>query len=111
MQPILNETTERHNTRHLYGDMLWVSVAFAMEWYFLQVYAIRLGATPAHLGALNSLRALLMVVGSGLTGRWLSRFTNLVSAIRWPTLAYRGLLYLGIALVPLLRNIPVLQDH
>jgi hypothetical protein len=111
MQQTTQDVIERRNTRFLYGDMLWISVAFAMEWYFLQVYAIRMGATPAHLGTLNSGRALLMVVGSGLTGRWLSRYSNMVQAIRWPAFAYRLILFLGIALVPLLRDVPGLKDH
>jgi hypothetical protein len=97
-----NADIERANTRYLYLDIFWMSIAFAMEWYFLQVYAIRLDATPAHLGTLTSLRALMQVLGSGLTNWWLRRYDNPVAALRGPGLAYRIILYLAIALVAFL---------
>jgi predicted MFS family arabinose efflux permease len=96
-QPISLDV-ERANTRHLYAEIFWMSIAFAMEWYFLQVFAIRLGATPAHLGTLTSVRAILLALGSGLAGRWLARFDNPIRAISGPTLIYRLVLYVGIAL-------------
>jgi predicted MFS family arabinose efflux permease len=97
MTPI-SPDVERANTRYLYSEIFWISIAFAMEWYFLQVFAIRLGATPAHLGTLPSMRALLLAVGSGLASRWLVRYDNPIKAIRGPTLFYRLILYMGIAL-------------
>jgi predicted MFS family arabinose efflux permease len=95
-QPI-SPDVERANTRYLYMDVFWMGAAFAMEWYFMQVFAIRLGATPAHLGALTSLRALLLAVGAALASRWQSRYNNLIKALRTPTLVYRVMMYLGIA--------------
>jgi predicted MFS family arabinose efflux permease len=88
----------RANTRYLYWEVFWMSISFAMEWYFMQVFAIRLGATPAHLGALTSVRALLLAVGSGFASRWQGRYDNLITAVRGPMLVYRAMLYIGIAL-------------
>jgi MFS family permease len=79
-----------------------MSAAFAIEWYFLGVYAIRLGATPLHMGLITSLRALLMVVGSTLANRWRSRYHNPVIALNIPIVAYRVLLYFSVAAVAFL---------
>ncbi len=94
----ISPEVERANIRHLYSEIFWMSVAFAMEWYFMQVFAIRLGATPAHLGTLTSVRALLLAVGSGLASRWQARYNNPIAALSGPTLVYRLVLYVGIAL-------------
>src|SRR5215218_6419098 len=106
MQP-LGPKTERANIFHLYSELLWMSVPFALEWYYLQVYAIRLGATPTHLGVLTAGRALLMVIGTGLTSRWLARYHNIVRAMAVPIFLYRMLIYLCIALVPFLPRFQV----
>src|SRR5450631_147849 len=76
--------TYRANIRHLYAEMAWMGFAFAMEWYYLQVYAIRLGATALHLAILLSGRALLMVLGSGLSQRWQRRYPNAIHALNLP---------------------------
>jgi hypothetical protein len=101
MHPI-SPKVERANIFHLYAELLWMSVAFAIEWYYLQVYAIRLDATPTHLGILTAGRALLMLVVAALTSRWLSRHTNIVRALSLPIIGYRTLIYLCVAFVPLL---------
>ncbi len=101
MQTISN-AVERANTRYFYLDIFWMSIAFALEWYFLQVFAILLNATPSHLATLVSLRALLQVLGSGLSGWWLHRHRNAVVALRVPALTYRVILYLFMVFVPLL---------
>src|SRR5215468_8360885 len=98
----IGSTIQRANVRHLYGDIFWMSAAFAMEWYFLSVFAIRLGATPLHIGLISSLRALMMVVGSTLANRWRSRYRNPVKALDIPIVAYRVLLYFAVAAVPFL---------
>src|SRR5712692_5440541 len=102
MADALNRTIERANIRFLYADMLFIGLAFAMEWYCLQVYAIHLGATALQLGVLNSGRALLLVVGSALSNRWQRQYVNAIRALRVPSLVYKILLYLAIAFVPLL---------
>lgn len=94
--------TYRANTRHLYAEITWMGFAFAMEWYYLQVYAIRLGAVALQLAFLVSGRAFLMVVGSGVAQRWQRRHPNAIRAIAWPLFSARLLLYLAIVFVPLL---------
>src|ERR1043166_2867101 len=102
MADTLNPASERANIRYLYADMLTIGLAFAMEWYYLQVYAIHLGATAVQLGILNSGRALLLVVGSAFSNRWQRQFRNAITALRVPGLGYKILLYLAIAFVPLM---------
>jgi hypothetical protein len=81
-----------------------MSIAFAMEWFYLGVFALRMGATPAHIGVLTAGRALLMTVGSSLSYRWSCRFNHLpnapIRALSTPVLLARTLLYLIPALVP-----------
>jgi predicted MFS family arabinose efflux permease len=93
---------ERANTRHLYFELAWMGIAFAMEWYYMNVYAIKLNATPVHLGVLASGRALMLAIGSGLAHRWLQRFNNVIPALTRPLLIARFFLYAMIALVPFL---------
>ncbi len=105
--PALSLDTFRANSHHLYAELAWMAIAFALEWYYLQVYAIRLGATPAHLGVLTAGRALVLAVGVSLTQPWRRRFRNAVTALSAPLLSSRTLLYLGIALVPFLPSYQV----
>jgi predicted MFS family arabinose efflux permease len=98
----LSPEIEKANRRYLLLDIFWMGVAFALEWYFLNVFAIRMGATAAQLGALASIRALMLVVGSWLANRWARRFDNLIIALRLPTLFHRAGMYFGVALVPFL---------
>jgi low affinity Fe/Cu permease len=98
----LHPATRRRNERLLYFELAWLAFAFAMEWWYLQVYIIRLGATPLQIGILTAGRALLLVVGAALAQRWQSRFTNVIRALQAPVLLYRALLYGAIALVPFL---------
>src|ERR1041385_6717889 len=97
---------QRGNIRHLYGDIFWMSAAFAMEWYFLGVFAIRMGANPLQIGLLTSLRALMMVVGSTFATRWRANYRNHITALDVPTVAYRSLLYCAVAAVAFLP-----EDH
>jgi len=102
--PELNAETQRNNTRLLYIELAWMGFAFAMEWYYLQVYLIRLN--PDHpnletlLGLLVGGRALVLAIGAALANRWQSRFRNAVRAISAPMFWARFVLYLGIAFVP-----------
>lgn len=99
---MLSPEIEKANRSHLIQDIFWMGVPFALEWYFLGVFALRMGATAAQLGALVSIRALMLVIGSGLSGPWQRRFDNLISALSLPQFLYRAGLYLGVALVPFL---------
>jgi MFS family permease len=92
----------RANIRHFYAEITWMGFAFAMEWYYLNVYAIHLNATAVHLAVLTSGRALLMMLGAGLAQRWQRRHPGPIRAISIPLISSRLLLYLGIVLVPFL---------
>lgn len=100
--PALLPETIQANTRHLYAEIVWMGFAFAMEWYYLQVYAIRLGANALQLAVLTAGRALLMVIGAALAQRWERRHSGPIPALFWPLFLTRLLLYLGIALAPFL---------
>jgi hypothetical protein len=102
MAMTLSPEIEKANRRYLIEEVFWMGVAFSLEWYFLNVFAIRMGATAAQLGALASLRALMLVIGSGLSRPWTSRFDNMIVALRVPSFFHRAGMYLGVALVPLL---------
>src|SRR5579859_5375117 len=95
----MNPQVERNNAHHLYQDIFWMGAAFALDWYFLQVYAIRLGATALDLGLLTSLRALFMVIGAALGNRWLALYRNPVTALTIPVWISRVLLLFVPALV------------
>ena len=100
--PLLTPANYKSNRRHLYAEITWMGFAFAMEWYYLNVYAIRLGATALQLAVLTSARALLMVVGAGLAQRWQRRFPGPIAALMGPLVSARMALYLGIVFVPFL---------
>jgi|GEM_PF-2063849 len=97
----------RANIRHFYIEITTMGFAFAMEWYYLNVYAIHLGATALQLAVLTSGRALLMTLGSGLAQRWQRRHPGPIQAISIPLISARLLLYLGIVFVPFLPSFQV----
>src|SRR5260221_5860957 len=84
----------RANTRHLYWDMFWMCAAFAVDWYFLQGFAIRMNATPLQIGLLFSLRAAFLVVGSTLANYWRHPYKNPIPAMVLQIITYRALLNL-----------------
>lgn len=104
--PAVNTASEltvpikRRNERLLYIELIWMGFTFAMDWWYLSVFIIRLGATPVQVGALGSGRALAMVVGTALGSWWQGRFTNLVRALELPMVVARTLLYAVVAVVP-----------
>jgi hypothetical protein len=91
---------KRRNIRLLYAELAWMAFPFAMEWWYLHVYAIRLGATPVQIGLLSAGRALFLVIGASLGNWWQGRFANIVQSVALPIFVARTLLYAGIALVP-----------
>lgn len=99
---MITPETERRNIRNHYLDLLWMGPAIVIEWYFLNIFAVRLGATASQLSALLAFRALFLALGAGLCAPWMRRFKNLVPALNIPILAYRFLLYLVIGLIPFL---------
>ena len=93
---------ERRNIRNHYLDMLWMGPAIVIEWYFLNIFAVRFGATASQLSALLTFRALFLAIGAGLCAGWSRRFKNLVPALSAPVIVYRFLLYLVIGFIPFL---------
>lgn len=61
----------RSNFRHLYFDITWYGVLSGSAIAFLAVYATRLGATPLQLGLLTAGPAIVNLVFTLPTGRWL----------------------------------------
>lgn len=97
---------ERSNFRHLVLDIAWFGLALAATSRFLSVYAIHLGATPAQLGWINSLPALMLLISAAFGGWWRKRFPNSVKALFLPGLGLR-LMFLLPAFAPFLP--PALQ--
>lgn len=61
----------RSNFRNLYFDIAWFGVLSGSAIAFLAVYATRLGATPLQLGLLTAGPAIVNLVFTLPTGRWL----------------------------------------
>jgi len=102
----LDAKTVRSNLFFLYMEIGVIAIAFAMEWYYLQVFALRLGAEQYHLGIMSAARALMLALGPSLASPWLRRYRNIVTAMGTPMLIYRTLLYLFVAAVPFLPDAP-----
>lgn len=95
------EISEQTNFRHLVMDIAWFGLAVAATSRFLSVYAIRLGATPADLGWISSLPALILLVSASAAAWWRRRYGNPVKALFLPGLGMRFLFLLP-ALAPFL---------
>lgn len=54
-------TQERSNTLHYYGDISWWGLYAGATVAFLSIYAARIGATPAQIGLLTALPALIVL--------------------------------------------------
>ncbi len=95
------KTSEQANFHHFVMDIAWFGLAAAATSRFLSVYAIRLGATPADLGWISSLPALILLGSASLSAWWRRRYGNPVRALFWPGLLMRFLFLLP-ALAPFL---------
>ncbi len=82
-------------------DIAWFGLAAAATSRFLSVYAIRLGATPADLGWISSLPALILLGSASASAWWRRRYGDAVRAMFWPGLLMRFLFLLP-ALAPFL---------
>jgi MFS family permease len=89
------------NFRLLVLDIAWFGLAIPATTQFLAVYAIRLDASPALLGWLAALPAIMALATSGLAQWWRARFDTMLDALFWPALGYR-LAFLLPALTPFL---------
>lgn len=70
-------------------DIAWFGLALAATSRFLSIYAIHLGATPAQLGWINAVPALILLVSSSFSGWWRRRYADSVSALFLPGLGFR----------------------
>lgn len=93
--------TEKANFNHLVGDIAWFGIAMAASSRFLSVYAIRLGATPADLGWIAALPALLLLISASFGTWWARRYGNPVRSLFWPGVGMR-LMFLLPAFAPFL---------
>lgn len=90
----VDQSTEQANFRALIADIAWFGLAFAATSRFLQVYAIRLGASAFELGLMSALPALIWLGSSMLSSWWARRYPNTVQALRLPSLGMRLVFFL-----------------
>lgn len=88
----------RRNFIHLFFDIGWWGLYTGTTAAFLNIYAVRTGATPDQIGLLTAVPALISMVLSLPTGRILKRFPARLSS---GVAAFGGrILFLGFALLP-----------
>jgi MFS family permease len=63
----------RLNFTHLYFDIAWFGILSGSAINFLNIYAVRLGASGTQIGLLGAIPALVSLVLSIPSGSWLSR--------------------------------------
>jgi MFS family permease len=90
----VDHSAEQANFRMLVADIAWFGLAFAATSRFLQVYAIRLGASAFELGLMAALPSLMWLGSSLFSSWWARRYPNTVQALRWPTLGMRLVFFL-----------------
>lgn len=88
----------RSNFTNLFWDIAWWGLYIGSTSAFLTIYAARSGATPTQIGLLTALPALVSLLLSLPTGRWLRRF-HAEKATFWAAVVSRSL-YLVYALLP-----------
>jgi MFS family permease len=78
----------RANFTHLYLDMGWFGVLSGSAINFLNIYAVRLGATGQQIGLLGAMAALVSLTCAIPAGRWLER-RPVSKAVFWTSVFYR----------------------
>lgn len=91
---------EQHNFVHLVWDVAWFGIAWVTVSRFLQVYAIRVGASPIELGWITAGPQLGMLIASLFSVWWRERHPDSMKAIFYPTLLFR-FSFLLLAFTPL----------
>ncbi len=87
----------RANFYHLYFDIAWFGVLSGSAINFLNIYAVRLGATGFQIGLLAAVSAIVNLIFAIPAGRWLEK-RPVGKAVFWTSVFYR----LGFALwIPL----------
>lgn len=92
---------EQANFQCLVLDIFWFGLALATTSRFLQVYAIRLGATSEELNWIVALPALVLAISTGFGAFWMKRYKNAVRSTFLPGLGFR-LVFLLPAFTPFL---------
>jgi MFS family permease len=90
----------RANFHHLYFDIGWFGVLSGSAINFLNIYATRIGATSFQIGLIGAMAAVVTLLLSIPTGRWLQT-QNTGRAIFWASVYYR-LGFLAYIFLPLL---------
>lgn len=90
----VDQSAEQANFRALVADITWFGLAFAATSRFLQVYAIRLGASAVELGLMSALPALIWIGSAMLSSWWARRYPNTIQALRLPSLGVRLVFFL-----------------
>ncbi len=98
----------QRNIWHLYQDLIWLGFASAASTY-INVYAIRLGASKELIGLRTSIPSLVVVLLRIPAAQWMERTPNRKPLIV-RSLAASRLLYLLIFLLPWLANLPLLRQ-
>ncbi len=88
----------KSNFTYYFWDIAWWGFYTGATASFLTIYATRCGATPAQIGWLTALPALLTLTLSLPAGRWLKRFPAKQATV-WACFAAR-ILFLVYALLP-----------
>lgn len=99
MRQIVHPTKQPSNIFHLTMDIAWFGLATATTTRFLSVYAIHLGATSTHLTWLAALPALVLLIGSTLSGWWRKHFSTSQRALMIPAFFHRFSFFM-LALTP-----------
>ncbi len=93
------QTIDQQNAWHLYADIAWFGVLFAVAQSFLAVFTIRLGGSDTHVGLLSALPALVTIFASIPGGHLVEREKKPLSVLLISVTINRfG--YLAIALMP-----------
>lgn len=95
----LSTPRERHNRRYLYWDIAWFGVTSGIAINFLSVYAVRMGATELHVGALTSIPALISIFWLIPAGQLVSRQRHIMNLLLRALFAHR-IGFLLMALLP-----------
>lgn len=93
---VTNPSVGKANFFHLVADVAWFGLALAASTRFLNMYAIRLGATPFELGLLTSLPGLSLLVATMLSGWWRKKFKTTLGALFLPGLIFRLIFFLPV---------------
>ena len=92
----------RSNFLHLYMDIGWFGILSGSAVNFLNIYATRIGATGFQIGLISAMSAVVTLLLSIPTGRWLQT-QNTGRAIFWSSVYYRAG-YVAFIFLPMLAN-------